>query len=95
MRNIDVVGRYGLGEIILYLPETPRERAVLAAERIRTLVEKGTQDTAATGLTVSIGLASLPENGETVTRLIESATSALLAAERAGRNRVEAAATGA
>ncbi len=95
VRNIDVVGRYGLGEIILYLPETPRERATLAAERIRALVEKGSKVAPPTGLTVSVGLASLPENGETVTRLIESATSALLAAERAGRNRIEAAATGA
>ena len=95
VRNIDVVGRYGLGEVILYLPETPRDRAQLAAERIRSLIEKGAKSLPATGLTVSIGLASLPENGETVMRLIESATSALLAAERAGRNRVQSAATGA
>ncbi len=95
VRNIDVVGRYGVGEIILYLPETPRDKACLAAERIRGLIEKGTKTVPATGLTVSIGLASLPENGETVTRLIESATSALLAAERGGRNRVQPAATGA
>ena len=95
VRNIDVVGRYGVGEIILYLPETPRDKALLAAERIRGLIEKGTKTVPATGLTVSIGLASLPENGETVTRLIESATSALLAAERGGRNRVQPAATGA
>jgi len=90
VRNIDVVGRYGVDEIILYLPETPREKAVLAAERVRLLVEKDTHATDP-ALTVSIGLASLPENGDTVNRLLESVTSALLAAQRAGRNRVETA----
>jgi len=88
VRNIDVVGRYGVDEIILYLPETPREKATMAAERIRLLVEKGTHAVEA-ALTVSIGLASLPENGDTVNRLLESVTSALLSAQRAGRNRVE------
>jgi len=91
VRNIDVVGRYGVDEIILYLPETPREKALPAAERIRQLVEKASEQADAPGLTVSVGLASLPENGDTVNRLLESVTSALLAAQRAGRNRVEAA----
>jgi diguanylate cyclase (GGDEF)-like protein len=92
VRNIDVVGRYGVDEIILYLPETPREKAMLAAERIRALIEKKSKES---GLTVSVGLASLPENGDTVNRLLDSVTAALLSAQRAGRNCVEAAATGA
>jgi len=94
VRNIDVVGRFGVGQIILYLPETEREKALVAAERIRTLIEKGSKaaDPAA-ALTVSVGLASLPENGDTVNRLLEGATGALLAAQREGRNRVVAAQT--
>ncbi|HUW56213.1 MAG TPA: diguanylate cyclase [Planctomycetota bacterium] len=94
VRNIDVVGRYGMDEIILYLPETPRDKATLAAERIRTLIETASKETASSGHTVSIGLASLPENGDTVNRLLEAVTTALLTAQRAGRNRVEAAAPG-
>jgi len=92
VRNIDVVGRFGTGEIILYLPETPREKALAAAERIRAIIETGSKDAGTSaGLTVSIGLAGLPENGDTVNRLLEAVTGALLAAERAGRNRVAAA----
>lgn len=94
VRNIDVVGRYGVDEIILYLPETPRDKALVAAERIRTLTEKGSKTSKPLGLTVSIGLASLPENGDTVNRLLESVTAALLEAQRAGRNRVAAAGAG-
>ena len=95
VRNIDVVGRYGVDEIILYLPETPRDKALMAAERIRALIEEGSKAAGPTGHTVSIGLASLPENGDTVNRLLESVTAALLAAQRAGRNRVEPARAGA
>lgn len=92
VRNIDVIGRYGVDEIILYLPETPRDKGVLAAERIRTLIQESpTSPAAPTGQTVSIGLASLPENGDTVNRLLEAVTAALLSAQRAGRNRVQAA----
>ena len=90
VRNIDVVGRYGVDEIILYLPETPQEKALPAAERIRQLIEKSSTSSGDVPLTVSIGLASLPENGDTVNRLLESVTSALLAAQRAGRNCVQA-----
>jgi diguanylate cyclase (GGDEF)-like protein len=95
VRNIDIVGRYGVGSVILYLPETPRDKALLAAERIRALVEKGSKAAAPSGLTVSVGVASLPENGDTVNRLLESVTAAVLAAQRAGRNRVQPASTGA
>lgn|GEM_PF-2858882 len=92
VRNIDVVGRFGVGQIILYLPETERQKALVAAERIRALIEKGSRaaDPAA-ALTVSVGLASLPENGDTVNRLLEGVTGALLTAQRDGRNRVVAA----
>lgn len=91
VRNIDVVGRYGVDEIILYLPETPRDKAMPAAERIRALIEKTSKTAKASGQTLSIGLASLPEDGDTVNHLLEGVTAALLAAQRAGRNRVEVA----
>lgn len=91
VRSIDVVGRYGTDEVILYLPETPRDRAMIAAERIRGLIEKTPQPAGSPPLTASVGVASLPENGDTVNRLLDSVMTALLAAQRAGRNRVVAA----
>ena len=93
VRNIDVVGRYGVDEIILYMPETVRDKVLLAAERIRKLVHEGSRDFEPLGLTVSVGVACLPEDGDTVERLLGGVTSALLAARRSGRNRVEAACT--
>ena len=41
-----------------------------------------------TGATASIGLVTLPENGETVEQLMNALTSALFKAQQAGGNRV-------
>ncbi len=88
MRSIDVIGRYGSGQLVLYLPETNQESAMKAAERIRTMAEQlGEPDGASRG-TVSIGVATFPENGETVEQLMNALTSALFRAQRAGGNRV-------
>ncbi|RPH37212.1 diguanylate cyclase, partial [bacterium] len=86
MRGIDVVGRYGGSQVILYLPETAGEAAQKAAERIRGRVERMGEDNG-TGTTVSIGLVTLPENGETVEQLMNALTSALFKAQQAGGNR--------
>jgi len=39
VRNIDVTGRYGADQFILYLPATPRDKAIIAAERLRAMIE--------------------------------------------------------
>jgi diguanylate cyclase (GGDEF)-like protein len=89
-REGDVLVRYGGEEFVVIAPATDGDGAVAAAERIRAAV-------AATGaelvdgrivpLTVSAGVASLVD--ETDGRgLFRAADSALLAAKRAGRDRV-------
>jgi diguanylate cyclase (GGDEF)-like protein len=91
VRPVDVVARYGGEEFAIILPETDAAGAVAIAERIRAVI--ASQPFAgfagpALRLTVSIGVATLPEDAASVTRLVEAADSALYAAKEAGRNRV-------
>jgi diguanylate cyclase (GGDEF)-like protein len=89
-REGDIVARYGGEEFVVIAPATDGDAAVIAAERIREAVAaSGTEpvDGHVVPLTISAGVASLVD--ETDGRgLFRAADSALLAAKRAGRNRV-------
>jgi diguanylate cyclase (GGDEF)-like protein len=89
-REGDVVVRYGGEEFVVIAPATDGDGAVIAAERIREAVAAaGTDpvDGRLIPITVSAGVASLVD--ETDGRgLFRAADSALLAAKRAGRDRV-------
>jgi len=89
-REVDYVARYGGEEFLVVLPDTDVEGAVRAAERIR---EKLAERTVVAGkrsvkLTVSIGVAEFPTDGESTEALIVSADAALYKAKRRGRDRV-------
>jgi diguanylate cyclase (GGDEF)-like protein len=86
-RRVDVVARYGGEEMVLILPLTPKHPALLAAEKLRLAVE-GTQFPDGQ-LTMSLGVATYPEDGGSAAELIKAADDALYAAKQAGRNRVE------
>lgn len=90
MRSIDVMGRYGASQLVLYLPETGQEAGLKVAERTRAMVEHMREEgqEKGSGPTVSIGVAGLPEHGETAEQLMNALTSALFKAQRAGGNRV-------
>jgi diguanylate cyclase (GGDEF)-like protein len=89
-REGDVLVRYGGEEFVVIAPATDGDGAVAAAERIRAAVAaSGAElvDGRDVQLTVSAGVASLVD--ETDGRgLFRAADSALLAAKRAGRDRV-------
>lgn len=70
----------------MLLTGTSAEVASEVAERIRTRVEE--QEFAGRKITLSIGIAEFPENGETADEVISSADEALYDAKRNGRNRV-------
>jgi diguanylate cyclase (GGDEF)-like protein len=85
IRTTDHVYRYGGEEfLIVFMNASPVEGHLLA-ERLRQDVEFQLQ--IVRPVTVSIGLASLPEDGTDPTRLIELADSAMYRAKRGGRNR--------
>lgn len=95
LRDTDAVGRYGGEEFIILLPESDKEEAISIAERIRRSVDGHKFPRAETQpdgkMTVSIGVSSYPDDGDTWEKIIRSADDALYVAKNTGRNRVIAA----
>jgi len=90
VRRVDYVARYGGEEFFLMLPETKLREAMLAAERIRARVAEDTfgDSEEKVGLTISVGVAEYPEDGDTSESIIASADTVLYQAKQVGRNRV-------
>jgi len=88
IRKNDFCARLGGEEFAVLLPDTSMEAALVAAERLRTALDRPAPATGAGApYTVSIGLAML-EAGEEFDSLMQRADAALYAAKEAGRNRV-------
>ena len=96
IRDHDLVARIGGEEFVVWLPGTPLAEAVAVAERIRLSVASMGWSWAGTvwPLTVSCGVAAIPEHTKDVNMLLVLADQALYRAKAAGRNRVEKAVTG-
>ncbi len=88
-RETDVSGRYGGEEFVTFLPESDGAAALIVAERIRQAMEKHEfqYGEARYGVTISIGIATWPADGETVESLVRAADTALYRAKNEGRNR--------
>ena len=88
LRYTDVPARYGGDEFVVLLPETPSQGAADVAERIRdSMAAKPlVYDGKSIRSTVSIGVASFPEDGHTMDALVARADRALYKAKHAGRN---------
>jgi diguanylate cyclase (GGDEF)-like protein len=94
-RKSDIVARYGGEEIVIVLPNTAEEDALVLAERTRKTLEQTPyifDDTEIEGFrcTVSIGVASLTSDSTTLSDLLHKADAAMYQAKRTGRNRVVA-----
>jgi diguanylate cyclase (GGDEF)-like protein/PAS domain S-box-containing protein len=91
MREIDVLARYGGEELIILLPETEADAAVIVAERVRKRINSSDFDTndGPVQVTISLGVSQLQNTPEeTLDRLINRADQGLYLAKQAGRNRV-------
>ena len=92
LREVDTLARYGGEEFVVMLPETDREGARQAGERLRQQVEKCSVPSrlGPVNVTISLGAAVFDPDGEVVTidRLLGEADQALYRAKQAGRNRV-------
>lgn len=92
VRIIDIAARYGGEEFAIILPTTDKNDAGIIAERIRAEIE-GTvclaKDTGTTlNITVSLGIASFPDDASAAEELINNADRALYRAKSQGKNKV-------
>ena len=94
LRQGDFVGRFGGEEFLLMFPESTREGAAIAAERVRTAIESLHVDDIPpeTPVTISLGVA-VHHPGDTADETLRRADEALYTAKEEGRNRVVVAAT--
>lgn len=92
MRRYDNLARYGGEEFVAVLPGTGKAEAIKLAERLRETIEREStpsgQNELPKKITVSIGVASFPEDAEDKDKLIFCADGALYDAKRDGKNRV-------
>ncbi len=88
-RKEDVAGRREGGEYLLVLPETAKVGALLVAERIRADLARLPHPNGP--LSISVGVASLPEDGRELPVLLDAADQAMYRALRRGGNEVVAA----
>ncbi len=87
-REIDLICRYGGEEFCLALPETSKEGATAVAERIRKQVERENFmiEGEFTRASISIGVATSPDDSAEMLDLIDKADQALYKAKASGRN---------
>lgn len=82
VRHEDFIFRYGGEEFLIFLDHTDKKSAILVAERIRNLVNLYMPTT------VSIGLGTYPDDGNSLDDLFSKVDQALYRAKEMGRNRV-------
>jgi len=81
IRAADMAFRYGGEEFVVICPETSKKGGTKIAERLLSLIKERTS------LTVSIGVASYPDDSQSKDELIVKADSALYRAKHLGKNR--------
>ena len=94
MRRLDNLARYGGEEFVAVLPGTTKPEAMKLAERLRSVIERESASKISTDIpkkvTVSVGVASFPEDAEDKDKLLFCADGALYEAKRTGKNCVKA-----
>ncbi len=92
IRREDSMGRYGGEEFLIISPEITEHHASLFAEKLRAIVESATfhHDSQDIRITISLGVAQMPEHCESTQDFVRIVDRRLYAAKRGGRNRVVA-----
>ncbi len=91
VRAEDIVCRFGGEEFVVILPMADLKASQARAERIRSKLRELTvmhQGQSLGMITVSVGVAELPQHGTSPRELLETADAALYRAKREGRDRV-------
>lgn len=97
LRAGDVAARFGGEEFAAFLLDADYAQALVAAERVRSAIEKhefatvrrdSNEERGTHHISISIGVAAFPDDARDPIQLVEKADAALYIAKRAGRNRV-------
>ena len=98
VREVDLAMRYGGDEFVVMLIGATCAAAMLAAERVRRLIEvaefKLAPVSGTARLTASIGVAAYPEHGRDRQALLRTADETMYQSKRTGKNRVTVALRG-
>jgi two-component system cell cycle response regulator len=95
VRRTDLIARYGGEEFVVVLPESTAAQAMMRMEKIREAIasaalpldkHKARSSNANVKVTISVGIASWPEDGKLATELIASADRRMYQAKKLGRN---------
>jgi diguanylate cyclase (GGDEF)-like protein len=92
-RKSDLTCRYGGEELVVLFPETRLEDALALADRLRLAIKDLALEHRGQPLgpvTVSVGVATCPDDGKTAAELLRAADIALYHAKAMGRDRVSA-----
>lgn len=91
-RGMDIIARYGGEEFIVLLPNTDKNGASIYAEKIRRIIEnhpfKHREKQPNGYVSISGGVATFPNDGDTVDAVVRLADEALYSSKKSGRNMV-------
>lgn len=87
LRSCDSFGRWGGEEFLVILEQTPKEEALVVAEKLRLLIEE-LHCEGGVKLSCSFGVCVYDEENDTFHSLLERVDHAMYSAKRDGKNRV-------
>lgn len=91
LRSTDIFARFGGEEFVVLLPDTTYEQGFEKAEQLRLALADTTialPDETALHFTVSVGVATLSAEHDSIAKLLKAADVALYEAKKTGRNKV-------
>ena len=89
LRTIDIAARFGGDEFVVIFPQTSKVDAIQITNRVKEKIDDVlSQHDVDMPLTISLGLATFPDDANSIMELIEKTDQALYLAKKAGGDRV-------